>query len=148
MTDAIKTAGKPSGKPFQKGDRANPNGRPAGSRNKASLLLDQMAEGDAEGILRKTIAAAKKGDMRATELVLSRIWPVRKGRAVSLDLPAIKTAADVVAAVGLVADAVGTGTITPDEGQAVAAVLETKRRAIEMVELEARVSALEKARKR
>jgi hypothetical protein len=85
--------------------------------------------------------------MRAVELVLSRIWPVRKGRPVSLDLPAIKTAADVVAAVGLVADAVGAGTITPDEGQAISAVLETKRRAIETVELEARVAALEEGRR-
>jgi hypothetical protein len=50
-------------------------------------------------------------------------------------------------AIGLVADAVGTGTITPDEGQAVAAVLETKRRAIETVELEARVAALEGERR-
>ena len=35
------------------------------------------------------------------------------------------------------------GEITPDEGAAVAAVLETRRRAIETVELESRVAALE-----
>jgi hypothetical protein len=148
MTDAIKTAGKPRGKPFQKGNRANPSGRPTGSRNKATLLLDQLAEGGACGILRKIIVAAKKGNLRAAELVLSRIWPVRKGRPVSLDLPAIKSATDVVAAIGLVADAVGDGTITPDEGQALSAVLEVKRRAIETVDLEARVTELEKGRKR
>ena len=48
-------------------------------------MCDQLAEGEADGILRKTIAAAKKGDMRAAELVLARIWPVRKGRPVALD---------------------------------------------------------------
>ena len=44
------------------------------------------------------------------------------------------------------ADAVAAGDITPDEGQAVAAVLETKRRAIETLELETRIKALEKER--
>ena len=45
------------------------------------------------------------------------------------------------------ADAVGSGDITPDEGQAVASILEAKRKAIETVDLEARLSALEKERK-
>jgi hypothetical protein len=46
-----------------------------------------------------------------------------------------------------VADAVGAGEITPDEGQAVASILEAKRRAIETVDLESRLSALEQERK-
>ena len=80
--------------------------------------------------------AAKGGDLRAAEIVLARIWPVKKGRTVSLKLPSVETAKDIVAAVGVVADAVGAGDITPDEGQAVTAILETKRKAIETVELE------------
>jgi hypothetical protein len=63
-----------------------------------------------------------------------------------MQLPKIKTAADVATALGTVADAVGAGDITPDEGAAVAAVLETKRRAIETVELESRVATLEKGK--
>jgi len=72
---------------------------------------------------------------------------VKKGRPVSLQLPSIKTAQDVVAAVGVVADAVGAGDITPNEGQAVASILEAKRKAIETVELEGRVAALEQERR-
>ena len=53
-----------------------------------------------------------------------------------MTLPAIQSASDVVAAVGAVADAVGAGDITPDEGQAVASILEAKRKAIETVDLE------------
>ncbi len=41
------------------------------------------------------------------------------------------------------AEAVAAGEITPDEGQAVAAVLETQRRAIETSQLEQRLAALE-----
>ena len=72
---------------------------------------------------------------------------MKKGRPVTLQLPSIKTAQDVVAAVGVVADAVGAGDITPDEGQAVASILEAKRKAIETVDLESRVAELEKERR-
>lgn len=132
---------------FQSGNPGGP-GRPVGSRNKATLLLDQMAASGAQAVLRKQMELAKDGDQRAAELILSRVWPVRKGRPVKLDLPAIDTAANVVSALGTVANAVGAGDLTPDEGQAVTVILEAKRRAIETAELESRVSALEQKRRR
>jgi hypothetical protein len=58
-----------------------------------------------------------------------------------------RTVGCALAAVGAVADAVGAGDITPDEGQAVASILEAKRKAIETVDLEARLSALEQEHK-
>ena len=111
------------------------------------MALDKIGGEAAADILQKQIEAAKGGDARAAEIILSRVWPIRKGRPVSLQLPAIKTAADVVGALGAVADAVAGGEITPDEGAVVAAVLETKRRAIETAELDARITALEKEKK-
>jgi hypothetical protein len=48
-------------------------GRPAGSRNRATLILDALAAGEAETLLRTVLQQATAGDMRATELVLSRI---------------------------------------------------------------------------
>ena len=110
-------------------------------------MLDQIADDAGKAILEMMVEAAKGGDMRAAELVLQRIWPARKSRPIALTLPAIRSASDVVAAVGAVADAVGAGDITPDEGQAVASILEAKRKAIETVDLEARLSALEQERK-
>lgn len=144
--DASKNEGKTRGKPFQPGNPGGP-GRPEGSRNRATLLLDKMAGDDAEAVLRKQLELAKNGDQRAAEIVLSRVWPARKSRPVSLALPAISTAADVVTALGTVAGAMASGDLTPDEAQAVSAVLEGKRRAIETVELEARITALEQERK-
>jgi hypothetical protein len=130
---------------FQPGNPGGP-GRPAGSRNKATVVLDQLADDAGKEILEKMIDAAKGGDMRAADLVLSRIWPVRKGRPITLELPPIGTAADIVSALGKVADAVAAGDVTPDEASAMANVLEMKRRTIETVELESRISALEKER--
>lgn len=137
---------KAPGRPFEPGHPGGP-GRPVGSRNKATLLLDQLAEGDAQAVLEKQLELAKGGDQRAAEIVLSRVWPVRKGRTVNLSIPTLKSAPDIVAALGAVADAVAGGEITPDEGQAVASVLEVKRKAIETVDLEARIAALEQERK-
>jgi hypothetical protein len=43
------------------------------------------------------------------------------------------------------ADALGAGDLSPEEGAAVAGILETQRRAVETVELERRLTALEQA---
>jgi len=107
-----------------------------------------MAEDDAKAVLEKQLELAKAGDQQAAQLVLSRIWPIRRGRPVSLPLPPIDTASDLVKALGAVANAVGAGELTPEEGAAFSAVLETKRRAIETSELEARIVALERERSR
>lgn len=139
---ASKNAGKARGKPFEAGNPGGP-GRPGGSRNKATLALDALAEDDAQAVLVKQLELAKQGDQRAAEVILSRVWPVRKGRPVAISMPKVDRAADIVAALGAVADAVGAGNITPDEGAAVASILESKRRAIETAELEARIKALE-----
>ena len=130
---------------FQPGNPGGP-GRPAGSRNKATLALDALADGDAEAILQKQIEMAKDGDQRAAEVILSRVWPARKSRAINLDLPPVNAPADIVPALGRIADAVARGEITPDEGAAVAAVLEGKRKAIETTDVLARIEALERRR--
>lgn len=127
---------------FQPGNPGGP-GRKEGSRNAATLILDAMADGEAEAVLRQVLDAAKGGDPKACEIILSRVWPARKGRAVRLDLPAIKSAPDVLAALAAVVEATGRGDITTDEAAAVAGVLELKRRAIETVEIEARLARLE-----
>jgi hypothetical protein len=97
-------------------------------------------------VLRAIIAKARAGDPRCADLVLSRVWPQRKGRAVIFDLPPLITTTDLSAALGIIAASVASGELTPEEGQSVAAVLEIQRRAIELVELETRVAALEAKR--
>ena len=89
------------------------------------------------------MTAAKGGDLGAAGILLSRVWPARKGRPVTLSLPALRTAPDLVLALGAVAGAVGSGELSPEEGQAVAAVLEGVRRAIETTELAERLAAIE-----
>ena len=51
-----------------------------------------------------------------------------------------------LAAMAAVLDHVAEGEITPDEGATVAGILEVKRRTLELVDLEARILALETAK--
>ncbi len=98
MTGAAKTAKKQSGRPFKKGKSGNPNGRPQGSRNKATLAIEELLDGEAEGLTRKAVELAMEGDTTALRLCLDRLCPPRKDRPVSFDLPTMKVPADAVAA--------------------------------------------------
>ena len=127
---------------FQKGNPGGP-GRPRGSRNKMNLLLDEIAEGEAPRMVRRMIENANEGDRVAARLVLNRVWSAPKGRAIALELPAIRAPRDLLAAHAVIASALGAGTLTPQEGAALASVLETHRRTFELVAQETRVEELE-----
>jgi len=134
---------KQRGRPFQKGQSGNPQGKPKGTRNRVLVALDRIGEDAAEAVLQAAVERAKGGDPRAVETILSRVWPARRGRPIAFDLPPIVNSTDLVGALAAVAGAVSGGIISPEEGQSIGALLEVQRRAIETVELEARIAALE-----
>lgn len=131
------------GRPFPPGRSGNPKGRPKGSRHAALVALDAIGQDGAEEILKNLIIDAKSGDTRAAEVLLRRAWPAPKGRPVELDLPPVESAADVARALGAVTQAIAAGEITPEEGQAVASVLETQRRTMLSSDFERRLAELE-----
>ncbi|NNM55852.1 DUF5681 domain-containing protein [Acidocella sp.] len=128
---------------FKPGQSGNPAGKPRGSRHRVTMLAEKLMSDDAEAIVKAVLDAAQKGDMSAARLVLDRIAPARKGSVVMLDLPPVSDAAGVTQALAAVVQAMAAGEIAPDEAQAVSAVLEGQRRAIETVELERRIAELE-----
>lgn len=127
------------GRPFGPG---NP-GRPKGARNKATVAIESLLEGEAERLGRKAIDMALAGDTSALRLCLDRIAPVRRGRPVRLPLPDIVTASDVSAAQAAVVAAMARGEITTDEASDVTRVLDALGTVIERRDLEARIAALE-----
>jgi Family of unknown function (DUF5681) len=136
------------GRPFPKGTSGNPKGSPAGSRNRASRALDALAEGEVSDILTAMAERAKGGDVPAAALILSRAWPPRKGRPTPLNLPPVKTAADLTAATGVVIEAVADGALTAEEAHSIAAVLRFQQTALETLDHEKRIAALEAAKGR
>ena len=121
-------------------------GRPQGSRNTASLVLDQLADGEAEGIFAQVVASARGGDMKAADIILSRVWPHRKGRPVAFSVPPVASPADVLEAHSAILVAVVNGQITPEEATLLSGLLENKRKALETVEIESRLAKLEAAK--
>ena len=141
---AGKQPGRGRGRPFEPGTSGNPAGKRRGTRHRATVFAEKLMQADLGDVVQTVISAAKDGDMSAARLVLDRVLPPRKGGTVRFDLPAVSTPADIVAALGAILSAVGRGELTPDEGGMISGLLETKRRAMETVEIEARVAALER----
>ena len=130
---------------WKPGQSGNPAGRKKGMRRRITVAAERLMEDDAENVVRSVLAAARDGDMAAAKLVLERIVPLRRGRPVEVALPPIQSPADLTAATAAVVAAVGSGELTPEEGQAVGALLEAHTRALETAELERRIAALEEA---
>jgi hypothetical protein len=139
----VKTAGKQRGKPFKGGQSGNPAGRPKGARTRATAFGEAILQKDADDIVRAVVDAAKAGDPTAMRLCIERLIPARKGRPIVFALPKVAKPEDIVAALGTLTAKVASGELTPDEAASVAAIIELKRRAIETVELDARLRALE-----
>ncbi len=98
-------------------------GRPKGSRNKVTLAIENMMEGEAEAITRHCIDLAKRGDPTAMRLVMDRIAPVRKGR----PIPKLEKR-DGETSIEALLRAVLDGEIAPEEGKEVVGLIESAAR--------------------
>ena len=136
------SGGKQGGR-FQPGQSGNPLGRPAGSRNKATLLLADLIDGEGEDIVRALVTAAKSGDVSAGRALLDRLVPPRKDRPVAFALPALQTAADAAQAMAALTAAVASGALTPSEATELARLVEAFTKALEAADFETRLAALE-----
>lgn len=134
---------KPPPHAWKPGQSGNPQGKNRGARNKATQMVLALMEGGAAEITNTIVAAAKKGDLAAARLVIERLAPPLRERPLSLPLPDTRTVAGVSEAQQAILEAVGGGEILPGEGTALAGILEVRRKALETVELEQRISALE-----
>jgi hypothetical protein len=139
-----RTAGKQQrGRPFKPGVSGNASGRPTGSRNRATVMAEAISEEDALAITRSVVSKATKGDMTAARIVLDRLWPPARGRAISMSLPPVDDAAGVLAAHGALIKAITEGLISVEEASALSQLLTAQSKAIESTETEARLRAIE-----
>jgi hypothetical protein len=130
-------AGNTRGTPFKKGNA----GRPRGDRNKPTLTVEALLDGQAEALVQKAVELALVDDMEVLKLCLDRVCPPRKSR---FDLPKVEMAADLTAAQGTIIAAMARADIAPDEASTIAGVQEAKRRSIETCNLESPLATLEK----
>jgi hypothetical protein len=128
---------------FLRGISGNPNGRPEGSRHRASLLAENLLDGGAEALAKKAVEMALGGDVLALRLCMDRLVPVRRERQLKVQLPAPATAEQIAAGFIRVVEALADGELTPTETNSVAALLESARRALETTDLARRIEELE-----
>ena len=132
---------KPRGRPFKPG---NP-GRPPGSKNKITQMVEQLAEGQAEQLVQKVLELAQAGDVSCLRMMLDRLWPPRKGQPVNVVMPPINTSQDVFPAIASIWTAIREGRLTPDEASALSIVIDRSIQAIELHDITKRIAALEEA---
>ena len=128
---------------FQKGRSGNPAGRQPGSRNRATLAAELLLAGEAEVLTRKVIELALEGDITALRLCLERIVPPRRSRALTFKLAPIDRIEDLAGAIGSILQEVANGRLLLDEAAALVGLLEAKRKAMETIDVENRLRALE-----
>lgn len=128
---------------WKAGQSGNPSGKPQGTRNKATMMVLNLMEQGAEEITKAVIDAAKGGDLMAARLVIERLAPPLRERPINIDLPDTCTADGCSEAQNAILQAVGMGELLPGEGATLAGIVENRRRAIETLELEQRITALE-----
>jgi hypothetical protein len=135
----LKNAQKTRGRPFPAANR----GRPRGAKNRKTRFVEALLEKDIEDIAKAVSTAAKAGDMAAAKLVLDRLAPARRGRPVQFEAPASIDAQSLRDAFSDIVARLAVGEMTPEEGIAVANVLELGRKTVETVELEERLRVVE-----
>jgi hypothetical protein len=129
--------------------RADPAIPPAGRAVRGtgqSSLSRSLLDGEAAALTRKAVALALDGDPNALRLCVERILAPRRDRPVQLDLPPIRTAADIAGAMAAITNAVAQGDLTPGEAEGLGRLIETYLRAFEASDFDARLKAIESDR--
>ena len=119
------------------------SGKPKGSRNKATIAIESLLEGQAEALTQTAISKALDGDSMALRLCMDRIAPLPKDTTISFPLPRMENANDASKVAGSVLKAVSIGEITPIEGSRVMGLIDSFRRTLELTVIEHRIQALE-----
>jgi hypothetical protein len=128
-------------------------GRPKGARNKRTQQLLELA-GDGESPVEFGLAImrddTKTLDVRlnAARLIAPYLHarPAPVGEIVTFDLPEAATLQNVTDAVAAILKAVSQGQMTVSTGRDLVAMIDVQRKSLELVEIEKRIEALERAR--
>jgi hypothetical protein len=129
--------------PWQKGQSGNPKGRQPGSRNRATLAAEELLDGDADQLMGKALELAKQGNLAMLRFCIERILPVRRSRAVSIPLGDLNSLADLAQAQLAVLQAMARGELSPEDAETASRALDTAGSALQRVQWEERLVALE-----
>lgn len=138
-------------------DRTRTGGRKAGTPNRVTLTIRARIESLADPIA--FMAAVQNGDavtidgkevhptldqrLSAAAFLGRKLIADAKDQRIRFDLPPLEHPEDVLKASRALLTALAVGDMSPNEAQAVSAMLETHRKLFELTDLEKRIAALE-----
>jgi hypothetical protein len=135
-TDAALNTRK-RGRPFEKGN----GGRKLGSRNRTTQMASALIEGKIAELTKTGLAMALERDPAMMKFFLTP-WVPREPP-IHLDLPPLRTAADAVEALAIIAQAVAKGEITPSQGAAVSSIADRFIRALDVSDISKQMAELQ-----
>jgi hypothetical protein len=130
------------GRPFEAGNTFG-RGRPRGSRNKKSLLAQQLLEEHSEALMRKAMVEALKGNARLLQVLVGCILPRPKELPVKTGLLRMGTSQEMIESFDSILKKAAAGQITLQQAQGFAALIDARRQLLVTQEFETRLLALE-----
>ena len=124
--------------PFQPGQSGNPAGRPRGSRNKSTIIVEQLLHESAGELVKAAIELAIGGDPAAQRACLDRLAPRLRNRPLDFPLPDLATLADTPGAINAIAQGLAQGELDREEAVALMRAVRDFSAALAAVEHERR----------
>ncbi|MBN9089035.1 MAG: hypothetical protein J0J01_19175 [Reyranella sp.] len=131
---------------FAKGHPGGP-GRPRNPVSTTAIELDRVGSEVAHELMSATIERARRGNLRATELVLQRVWPVRRHRPIELEPPSGDGLRNLLGEHATLAQAMMNGDITPQDAQATVRVFKALQEQMRRADYQAETVGLPKTAK-
>jgi hypothetical protein len=103
---------------FQPGQSGNPAGRPRGSRNRSTIMVEKLLNDSAGELTTAAIELATKGDPAAQRACLDRLIPRLRHRPLDFALPDLVTLADTPVAINAIAQGLARGDLDLEEAAA------------------------------
>ena len=131
------------GRPYTKGQVANPAGRPRGIPDRRTKYRE-LIESRMPELIERCVSLALQGDMQALRLCIERVLPLPRAEELHIDLgrPLAGTLSDQGREIVL---AMSSGAISPTTASSLMGVIATLARVVEVDELVGRIEALEKS---
>jgi len=102
------------GRPFEAGNKFG-LGRPPGSRNQKTVLIEEFLDENCESLLHKALNLAQEGNIPMLRLLLDRVLPRAKDAAVSIELLPLRTPEELLQAQEGVMQELALGQLTPNQ---------------------------------
>jgi hypothetical protein len=128
------------GRPFQPGNKFG-RGRPPGSRNKKTVLVDELLAENSQPLLRKALKLAQQGNVPMLRLLLDRALPRPKDAPVTIGPLPMDTPEELLEAQTKVMQHLLLGKLTPNQAERIFSLMGNYRRLLKSEVLERRFSA-------